>query len=64
MIANIEKNRIINGLTDRMNIYNIALSDENLKKANEFLIDNKNQAGVIEIEPGKLQYMILEEGNG
>jgi peptidylprolyl isomerase len=40
------------------------LSDENLKKATEFLSKNKSEPNVVEVEPGKLQYLILEAGNG
>lgn len=39
------------------------LADTNLKAANEFLKKNATAAGVIEIVPGKLQYMILEKGH-
>jgi peptidylprolyl isomerase len=38
--------------------------EENLKKAEEFLTKNKKEAGVIEIEPGKLQYLRIQEGTG
>jgi peptidylprolyl isomerase len=41
-----------------------ATAESNLKAAEEFLKKNKNTAGIIEIEPGKLQYMILSEGKG
>lgn len=40
------------------------LSEDNLKAANDFLVKNKNAEGVIEIEPGKLQYQVLEQGTG
>ena len=40
-----------------------SLADENLRAANEFLSKNAHAAGVIEIEPGKLQYIVLEEGH-
>lgn len=40
------------------------MSATNLKNANEFLSKNGKEAGVIEIQPNKLQYMILKEGNG
>jgi peptidylprolyl isomerase len=40
------------------------LSEDNLKAANAFLEKNKNAEGIVEIEPGKLQYTILLEGNG
>lgn len=42
----------------------LALSDENLRKATDFLAGNKLKNNVIEIEPGKLQYEILKEGSG
>lgn len=40
------------------------LSDENLKAAQDFLAKNAKEAGVIEIEPGKLQYVVVEQGSG
>jgi peptidylprolyl isomerase len=40
------------------------LAQDNLKAANEFLAKNSKAKGVFEIEPGKLQYLILEEGKG
>ena len=40
------------------------LSQDNLKAANEFLAKNGKEAGVFEIEPGKLQYTIIQEGKG
>jgi len=39
-------------------------SEDNLKKADEFMAKNKSLPGVIEIEPGKLQYVVLEAGSG
>lgn len=36
----------------------------NLKAANEFMASNGKAAKVIELEPGKLQYMIIQEGQG
>jgi len=39
-------------------------SEENLKKADAFLEKNRNEDNVKEIEPGKLQFTILQEGNG
>lgn len=38
------------------------MSSANLKNANEFLEKNKSAAGVVEIVPQKLQYVILKEG--
>jgi peptidylprolyl isomerase len=40
------------------------MSSTNLKAANDFMEKNKQTASVKEIVPGKLQYMILEEGTG
>lgn len=40
------------------------MSTTNLKAANDFMAKNKQEAGVIEIVPGKLQYLILKEGSG
>ncbi len=42
----------------------LALSDENLRKATDFLAGNKLKDNVIEIEPSKLQYEIIKEGSG
>lgn len=42
----------------------MALSEENLRKATDFLAGNKLKETVIEIEPSKLQYEILTEGTG
>lgn len=40
------------------------LAENNLKIANEYLHDNAKKEHIVEIEPGKLQYLILEEGKG
>lgn len=40
------------------------LSTENLKAANAFMEQNKKADKVIEIVPGKLQYLILQPGTG
>jgi peptidylprolyl isomerase len=40
------------------------LAEKNLNEANEFLATNKGKSGVKEIEEGKLQYEVLQEGNG
>ena len=40
------------------------MAADNLKTANLFLEKNVNTEGVIEIEPGKLQYSITKEGEG
>lgn len=37
---------------------------DNLKKAENFLSENKTKSGVIELEPGKLQYIQLSKGTG
>jgi peptidylprolyl isomerase len=39
-------------------------SSENLKIAEDFLEDNKSDPAVILLENGKIQYKILEQGNG
>ncbi|KIA76823.1 Peptidyl-prolyl cis-trans isomerase Mip [Parachlamydia acanthamoebae] len=39
------------------------LASENLKAANQFLKDNLKTANLVEIEPGKLQYVIVEAGH-
>lgn len=40
------------------------MSDTNLKAANDFIEKNRREDGVIEIVPGKLQYMVVKEGTG
>lgn len=40
------------------------LAEENLAKANDFLAKNAKNSGIIEIEPGKLQYEIIQKGDG
>lgn len=40
------------------------LSETNLALAKEFLTKNAKAEGVIEIQPGKLQYIILQQGSG
>lgn len=40
------------------------LAEKNLNEANDFLGKNVKEAGIIEIEPGKLQYQVIEQGNG
>lgn len=40
------------------------LALDNMKEANDFMIANAAKDKVVTIEPGKLQYMIIEEGTG
>lgn len=40
------------------------MSAGNLKAANDFMAKNKGDSGVIEVVPGKLQFLVLKEGNG
>ena len=40
------------------------MSGTNLNAANEFFNKNRNTSGVVEVVPGKLQYIVLKEGNG
>lgn len=40
------------------------LATDNLKAANDYMAKNVKEAGVVEVEPGKLQYVILEQGQG
>lgn len=40
------------------------MSTTNLKTANEFLERNSKEKGVVEVVPGKLQYLILQQGSG
>lgn len=41
-----------------------AIASKNLEAADKYLKDNAHARGVVEIMPGKLQYVILEEGKG
>lgn len=40
------------------------LAEKNLQEANNFLKENLKNEGVVELVPGKLQYKILQQGNG
>lgn len=40
------------------------MAEKNLQEANAFMQQNATAKGVLELIPGKLQYMILEEGSG
>lgn len=40
------------------------MSSANLNSANEFMEKNRNLLGVVEIVPGKLQYLVLKEETG
>ena len=40
------------------------LSSDNLKKADAFLTENSKAKDIIELVPGKLQYEVLEQGEG
>lgn len=40
------------------------LAATNLKNAEAFIVENKTKADVKELEPGKLQFLILQEGTG
>ena len=40
------------------------LADDNLKAANTFLEENSKKPNVVVLEPGKLQYLILQPGSG
>lgn len=40
------------------------MARENLEAANAFLQKNNLEQGVVELDPGKLQYVILEQGSG
>jgi peptidylprolyl isomerase len=40
------------------------LSETNLSEANTFMSENTKNQSVVEINPGKLQYEVIEEGNG
>ncbi len=39
-------------------------AEANLKAANDFIQQNAKQENVVEVEPGKLQYLILQPGTG
>lgn len=40
------------------------MSNKNLKEAEEYLSKNAKAQGVVEVEPGRIQYLILKEGSG
>lgn len=40
------------------------MAEENLKAANQFLNEQNHADGVVVIEPGKLAYIVLQEGKG
>lgn len=40
------------------------MARDNLEAANAFMQKNNLEEGVIQLEPGKLQYLVLEEGDG
>lgn len=40
------------------------LAAENLKAANEFMAKNGKEANIVAIEPGKLEYVTIQEGTG
>lgn len=40
------------------------MSSTNLKAANDFMAKNKQEKGIVEVIPGKLQFMVLKEGTG
>lgn len=40
------------------------LAQDNMKAANDFMKQNAKAKGVFEVEPGKLQYTVLQEGSG
>jgi len=40
------------------------LAETNLSAAEKYMKDNAHASGVVEIVPGKLQYMVLEQGTG
>lgn len=40
------------------------MSSNNLKTANEFMAKNKQVAGVVEVIPEKLQYLVTKDGSG
>lgn len=41
-----------------------ALAEKNLQEADSFMKDNASKAGINELQPGKLQYSIVEDGEG
>ena len=40
------------------------MSSSNLKSANDFMQKNQTETGVVEVVPGKLQYLVVKEGTG
>jgi FKBP-type peptidyl-prolyl cis-trans isomerase len=58
------KQQFIELLTKYKNNIEKIKSTENLKLAEDFLAENKSDSNVIVLQEGKLQYIILEKGNG
>lgn len=42
----------------------VAISSKNLEAADKFLKENATAKGIVELVPGKLQYLVLQEGHG
>src|ERR1700733_9282606 len=40
------------------------MASKNLKEAEEYLVKNAKAQGVVEVEPGRIQYLVLKEGSG
>ncbi len=40
------------------------LAEENLQSANNFMTQNAKKSGIVQLEPQKLQYLIIQQGKG
>lgn len=51
------------GIGDKLRLMKQATAQKNLKEGLDFLVENKNVAGVVEL-PSGLQYAVIKEGDG
>lgn len=51
------------GIADKLRLMKQATAEKNLKEGLEFLANNKNEEGVVEL-PSGLQYSVIKEGDG
>lgn len=60
----LDKQKFLQELTRYREIVLKEAAKENLDSADEFLKKNKTEEGIVILEDGKLQYLILKEGSG
>lgn len=51
------------GIADKLRLMKQAKADKNLKEGMDFLAQNKNEEGIVELQSG-LQYKVITEGQG